>query len=147
MKNDSLLETVRQIFTSYLEKNGHRKTPERFTILKEIYLWEGHFDVESFYVHMRSKNHTISRATLYNTIDLLLACNLLFRHQFDKKPSQYEKAFKNKQHDHLIDIDTGQIIEFYNDKIKEIQKLVEKQFNYEITHYSLTMYGKKHEKH
>ena len=87
------LETVTQIFSVYLEKNGHRKTPERFAILNEIYSQDGHFEVESLYIHMKNQNHQISRATLYNTIELLLACNLVTKHHFGKNITQFEKSY------------------------------------------------------
>ena len=80
--NLELQEKVLSIFSAYLVQNGHRKTPERFAILSEIYGYNGHFDVETLYEKMKSNNYRVSRATLYNTIELLLACNLVTKHQF-----------------------------------------------------------------
>lgn len=135
---------VREIFSEYLSEKGHRKTPERFAILVEIYQIVGHFDIEDLYVKMKDKNYRVSRATLYNTIELLLDCDLIKKHQFGNNSSHFEKSFQFKQHDHLI-LDDGEVVEFCDPRIQNIRKTVEEIYNVEISDHKLYFYGKKKE--
>ncbi len=140
---DSTFELVKKHFINYLEENKHRKTPERNTILKEIYAFNGHFDIETLYVKMRKNRYAVSRATLYNTMELLINCNLVTKHSFNETSAIYEKSFNFKQHDHVLLTESNEILEFCDPRIEEIKKSIENLYNVNVIEHSLVFYAKK----
>lgn len=140
MGDKNVKETVRQIFTEYLEANGHRKTPERFAILDTIYSINGHFDIDMLYgLMMNEENFRVSRATLYNTIILLMDAKLVIKHLFGNS-SQYEKSFNIETHHHLICTQCGKVTEFQNETLKAAIANT-KMNRFQMSHYSLYIYG------
>jgi len=136
-----IYDEVKNIFTNYLKKQSYRKTQGRYDILYEIYSIDDHFEVETLYLILKNKNYHISRATIYNTIDLLLECGLIVKHSFGNKAGSYEKAYGSKKHDHIINLENHEVTEFHDERISEIVESIGEQYGIEVSHYSFTIYG------
>ncbi len=138
--NQKLRKQVKDEFMDYLTLHKHRKTPERFAILDHIYSIKGHFDMDSLYKSMIDVNFRVSRATLYNTIELLLDCGLVVKHQFGANVAKYERAYGNENHDHLICTSCGEVWETKNGNLftSAQQKKIKK---FTVNYYSMYIYG------
>ena len=137
---ENVKDTVKQVLTEYLQKNGHRKTPERYAILDTIYSIKGNFDIDTLYNYMATDGKfRVSRATLYNTIVLFIDAKLVIKHQFGNS-SQYERAYNNETHHHMICTECGKVTEFQNESLKQaIASTKLKKFT--ASNYSLYIYG------
>jgi len=141
-KTDSAqqIETVRQVFSEYLKQHGLRKTPERFAILETAYTMQHHFTVEQLLVEViETRNFHVSRATVYNTVELLTESKLLSRHLIGGG-AQYEKVYNTDSHYHLICTNCGAVSEFHDAKLYQtLTSLKTRRFMAQS--YSLYVYG------
>lgn len=138
--SQKLRKQVKDEFMDYLTLHKHRRTPERFAILDHIYSTKGHFDMDSLYKSMIEVNFRVSRATLYNTIELLLDCGLVVKHQFGANVSKYERKYGNENHDHIICTSCGTVWESKsNDLFTPAQQKKIKKFT--VHYYSMYIYG------
>tara|TARA_Y100001936_G_scaffold205679_1_gene209722 strand:+ start:308 stop:745 length:438 start_codon:yes stop_codon:yes gene_type:complete len=145
MEKKSIIEEVKKILDKHLELKGQRKTPERYAIINEIYSFRHHFDADELYSQMIKKKYRVSRATIYNTLDLLVSLELVTRHVFKDNLAKYEKSFGFMQHDHII-LDNDEIIEFCDPRIQSIKNTLEEMFDVKIKNHSLYFFGKKNKK-
>ena len=135
------LNIVRGRFNDYLKKRNLRQTAERLAIFEAVYEADDHFDADELYLRLMQNKAQVSRATVYNTLELLVECNLVVRHQFGDKHSKYERSYRYWQHDHLICLDCNDLFEFCDPRIQSIRDMVAEIFEFEISHHSLNMYG------
>lgn len=140
-QRETVIRNAKSIFEDYLLKNNFRKTSERFHVIDELYALDDHIDVDSLYLIMKNKDYSISRATIYNTLDLLVECGLAVKHQFGDKSALYEQALTYKHHDHLVCNQCHKIKEFSDPKMDEIKTSIGKALDSEITSHSLVFYG------
>jgi Fur family ferric uptake transcriptional regulator len=134
------INKIKEAFTQYLIEKSLRKTTERYMILEHICHIRGHFDVEMLRQRLDDHHFHVSRASVYNTIELLMDAGLVVRHQFSTKLVQYELKALASTHHHVICTYCGTVKEIKNDKIsKDIVNQKITKFSYE--YHSLYIYG------
>src|SRR5690606_40882246 len=105
------LEEVRTIFSNFLKERNQRHTPERFLVLEEVYAAGEHLDADELYLRLKRKGTRISRATVYNTLELLLECDISYAVLCLNKKTKYEPASFYRQNNHLIYLEYNVSIE------------------------------------
>ena len=133
-------KNVLRILDNYLEMNNHRKTPERYTILKAIYNTHGHFTLEELGDKLiRDYNFPVSRATLYNTLNLFMQLRLVIRHRFQGS-TVYEACYDNTSHCHQICTMCGKVSEIKSPEISmAVENMPTKRFRKDG--FTLYVYG------
>ncbi len=109
-------------FLRFLKQRGFRRTPEREKILEEIFSTQGHFEAEEIAFRLRQKGSRVSKATVYRTLPLLVKAGLVKQAIHGEQHNHYEPVHGEQQHDHLICLKCGQVLEFQEESLKRIEK-------------------------
>ncbi|MFK7839132.1 MAG: Fur family transcriptional regulator [Bdellovibrionales bacterium] len=120
---------------------GLKMTGQRKVILKVLSESEDHPSVEDVYDRAKKADKSISIATVYRTLSLLDELDLVIRHEFQEGYSRYEVNWDH--HHHLVDLETGKVIEFQNDELEKLKVKIAKDLGYELVDHRLELYGKK----
>jgi Fur family ferric uptake transcriptional regulator len=125
-----------------LRRQGVRITRPRRVILGILSETEDHPDALEIFRRAVILDGSISLSTVYRTMKLLGEMGAIHRHAFEGGPSRFEHA-TGEHHDHLIDIETGDVIEFKSDRIEQLQNEIARSLGYDIVHHRLELYGRK----
>lgn len=129
-------------FEHQLRQAGLRMTQQRRLILRVLAEADDHPDAKGIFTRAFAQDPTLSLSTVYRTMKLLETQGAIERHAFDDGISRYEHADQD-HHDHLIDVETGQVIEFTSPEIEELQARIAAELGYEIVRHRLELYGRK----
>ena len=124
--------TANNSLINALKKEGLRYTNQRQAVWDEIKSNEDHRDAEEIYGALRKKNLNVSRATVYRTIDVLVKNRLVRKMDLGDGRSLFEPRLDDEHHDHMICLETGNIIEFYNKELEDLQDAIAKKYGYKV---------------
>ena len=135
-------EKAAEIFRTFLKQGKNRITPERFEVLDAALEHDGHFGADDLFIKLKNLKSKVSRATVYNTIELLAQCDLLSKRNFGDNLTRYESNFKKQTHDHLICVNCGKIVEFSDERLNIIPQEITKKLGYELDSYSFNIFAR-----
>ena len=122
-------------------KAGLKLTGQRKVILQVLETSEDHPSVEDVYARAKSIDSSVSMATVYRTLSLLDEMDLVIKHEFKEGFARFE--VNDEHHHHLIDLETGQVIEFQNERLEALKEEIARELGYELIDHTLELYGRK----
>lgn len=135
-------EKAAEIFRSFLKRGKNRITPERFEVLDAALEHQGHFGADDLFIQLKNINSKVSRATVYNTLELLALCELISKRNFGDNITRYESNYKRQTHDHLICVDCGKIVEFTDPRLNNFPLEISEKLGYELDSYSFNIFAR-----
>ena len=137
MKKDIII-----LLKEVLKKEGLRFTKQRLAVWDEIKDSNEHHDADKIYENIKSKNLNVSRATVYRTLDILAKNKFIRKLDVGDGRIRYEAKISKDHHDHMICLETGKIIEFYDEEIERLQDDIAKKLGYEVVRHSHQLFVK-----
>jgi Fur family ferric uptake transcriptional regulator len=126
---------------AYMAKKGLRSTDQRKLIVDTFFDAENHVSIEELLAHVRAKDPRVGYATVYRTLKLLTECGVANERRFGDGLTRYELADDASHHDHLICVECGDIVEFEEPRIEELQEKVARSMGYELRSHKHELYG------
>ena len=127
-----MTKKISKVLVKILKSEGLRYTDQRQAIWDEIRNNNEHRDAEDIYNKLKERNVKVSRATVYRTIDVLVKNKLVRKMDVGEGRSLYEPRLDDEHHDHMICLDTGDIIEFYSKELEDLQDTIAKKYGYKV---------------
>ena len=140
-KTDLDLEHFRALLQAYMAKKGLRSTDQRRLIVETFFHAQHHVSIEELLAQVRAQDPRVGYATVYRTLKLLTECGVAFERRFGDGLTRYELADDSTHHDHLICVECGDITEFEEPKIEELQEEIARRYGFELRTHKHEMYG------
>ena len=137
------MKSIIEKFKNHLQEENLKCTPQRLAILEEMMNLEEHLECEEILLVLKKNGIDVSRATLYRTIEILVKYNFVRKLDIGDGRIRYEKKIGTSHHDHMICVETGDIIEFCNEDIERIQNTIAEQHGYKIIRHVHQLFVKK----
>lgn len=132
----------RAVLRAFIDKNGLKTSRQRELIADVFFEAGGHLSIDELLDRVRRSDPKVGQATVYRTMKLLTKCGLAESRQFGDGHTRYEPAFESQEHhDHLICTVCGDIIEFVNPQIEQLQHRVARQHGFTVSHHKMELYG------
>jgi Fur family ferric uptake transcriptional regulator len=140
-REPSELEHFRLLLQSYMDKKGLRSTDQRRLIVETFFRADNHVSIEELLAQVREKDPRVGYATVYRTLKLLTECGVANERRFGDGLTRYELADDTTHHDHLICLECGEITEFEEPRIEELQDKIARKYGFELRSHKHELYG------
>jgi Fur family ferric uptake transcriptional regulator len=135
------LEHFRAMLQTYMVKKGLRSTDQRKLIVETFFHSDNHVSIEELLAEVRASDPRVGYATVYRTLKLLTECGVANERRFGDGLTRYELADETTHHDHLICVECGDIVEFEEARIEELQEKVARKYGFELRSHKHELYG------